>query len=281
MNIWILDSNSGVNILYKPFIAFSVNEDLVSGLLTALNQFTKIEFKQELESIEMKGIRWVYISEKSTNLLFIAADTKDVDSEILRARLNVIKQAFIQEYVKSEENWKKVWNGNVEIFRPFENIIEEYYEQWKQAENITQIAEFYDIIGIFQQIFNIIISVIDFRINEGIRRLIFDHVETLFENYLNHRLVRNHPELKKISFGRDSGVNIININPANCNMMDVERQLINLIRGMVEIIKVEVGHEQSVKFFIKEHLFNYILSNFLLLKELNLASFLLKLFLVE
>ena len=52
-----MESDSGITLVYKPYMDFPVNEDLVSGLLTALNQFTIVEFKQGIESIEMGGLR--------------------------------------------------------------------------------------------------------------------------------------------------------------------------------------------------------------------------------
>ena len=87
-------------------MVFPVNEDLVSGLLTALNQFTIVEFKQGIESIEMGGLRWVYIQDKDTNLLFIGADSKQVSAEILRARLDVIRHTFIDQYANDKNRWK-------------------------------------------------------------------------------------------------------------------------------------------------------------------------------
>ncbi|MCK4287145.1 MAG: hypothetical protein KAX18_13130, partial [Candidatus Lokiarchaeota archaeon] len=85
INIWVLESDSGITLVYKAYMEFPVNEDLVSGLLTALNQFTIVEFKQGIESIEMGGLRWVYIHDKETNLLFIGADSKEVKTDMLRA----------------------------------------------------------------------------------------------------------------------------------------------------------------------------------------------------
>ena len=59
MNIWILDSESGITLLYKPYMDLSLDEDLISGLLAALNQFTTYELKTGIESIEMGGLRWL------------------------------------------------------------------------------------------------------------------------------------------------------------------------------------------------------------------------------
>ena len=274
-----MESDSGITLLYKPYMDFSVNEDLVSGLLTALNQFTIVEFKQGIDSIEMGGLRWVYIQDKESNLLFIAADTKDVSADMLRSRLDVIRNTFIKQYLNDKAYWLNRWNGNVEIYKPFEKTIDEFYTQWKQAEHITTVAEFFDILGIFQQILNLVINVIESHLLPEKKEIIYNRIEEMFEHYTGHDYVRNNPELSKITFNRELGINIININPTNCDMFVVEKQIINLIRRIVDIIKSEEDFYSSLKYFIDENIFDYLISNFSLLNELNLFTFLLQLFL--
>ncbi|MFX1304728.1 MAG: hypothetical protein ACFE9X_15345 [Promethearchaeota archaeon] len=281
MNIWIMESDSGITLVYKPYMDFPVNEDLVSGLLTALNQFTIVEFKQGIESIEMGGLRWVYIQDKDTNLLFIGADSKDVKADILRARLDVIRQTFIQQYHNEKNRWGSKWAGNVEIYKPFEQVIDEFYTQWKQAERITTVAEFFDILGIFQQILNLVINVIEGHLDEKKKEIMYDRVEEMFKNYSNLEIVQDNPELSKITFVRNVGFNVISIDPMNSDMYLVEKQIINLIRRIVEILKQEEGYFPSLKYFIKENIFDYLLSNFNLLNDLNLFTFLLQLFLIK
>ncbi|MFX1411128.1 MAG: hypothetical protein ACFFA6_12305 [Promethearchaeota archaeon] len=273
-----MESDSGITLLYKPYMDFPVNEDLVSGLLTALNQFTIVEFKQGIDSIEMGGLRWVYIQDKESNLLFIAADTKEVNADMLRARLDVIRNTFIAQFMNDKAHWLNRWNGNVEIYRPFEATIDEYYTQWKQAEHITTVAEFFDILGIFQQILNLVVNVIESNLIPERKEIIYNRIQEMFKNYANHDYVKTNPELGKISFSRESGINIININPTNCDMFVVEKQIINLIRRIVEIIKNEEGFYPSLKYFVNENIFDYLISNFSLLNELNLFKFLLQLF---
>ncbi len=281
MNIWVMESDSGITLVYKPYMDFPVNEDLVSGLLTALNQFTMVEFKQGIESIEMGGLRWVYILDKETNLLFIGADAKDVTAEILRARLDVIRHTFIQQYAKKGNRWGSKWAGNVEIYKPFEDVIDEYYTQWKQAERITTVAEFFDFLGIFQQILNLVINVVEGHLSEEKKQIIYERIEKIFKHYSNLEVVKKNPELRKISFERTMGFNIINIDPMNCDMYLVEKQLIGIIRRIVEILKEEEGYFSSLKYFIKENIFDYLISNFNLLNDLNLFTFLLQLFLAK
>jgi len=281
MNIWIMESDSGITLVYKPYMKFPVNEDLVSGLLTALNQFTIVEFKQGIDSIEMGGLRWVYIQDKDTNLLFIGADSKQVSGDILRARLDVIRHTFIRQYANEKNRWGSKWAGNVEIYKPFEEVIDEYYTQWKQAEQITTVAEFFDMLGIFQQILNLVINVIEGHLSDKRKGKIYKKIEKMFQNYENLEIVKKNPELCKINFQRKTGVNIININPTNCDMLIVEKQLINLIKTIVEILKDEEGFYTCLKYFIEENIFDYILSNFNLLNDLNLFFFLIQLFLLK
>jgi hypothetical protein len=64
-------------------------------------------------------------------------------------------------------------------------------------------------------------------------------------------------------------------------MLVVEKQIINLIKRIVEMIKNKAGYHTSLKYFIEENIFEYIISNISLLNELNLFAFLLKLFLFK
>jgi len=278
MNVWIMDAASGVTLLYKPYMDFSIDEDLVSGLLTALNQFTIVEFEQGIESIEMGGMRWCYISDEMSDLLFIAADTKDVNSELIRARLDIIKQAFIEEYVKNEAYWKNHWFGSTDAFHPFKDVITEYYSQWKQAEVVKGVAEFFDILGIFQHVFNLLQNVIEGHFSEEKKENVYSTIEEMFENYSKSEYYQSHPELSNINFQRRTGINIVSINPMNCDMFVVERQIINLMRKIVQLIREQVGIISSMSFFVQEKIYEYLLSNLSILKELNLDEFLLKLF---
>ena len=281
MNIWILDSESGITLLYKAFMDLPLDEDLVSGLLAALNQFTVFEFQEGIESIEMGGLRWVYLNDKDLNLLFIAASDKSVNSEILKARLNVIKHAFIQDFVPDPESWNATWKGNTEEYLPFKKTIDEYYDQWLRVEKVSDIAEYYNILGVFQQILNLLINVIEAHVSPLKKEKIYIQLTLMFTNYLNHDYVKKNKELSKISFERESGINIININPENCDMLVVEKQIINLIRRIVHMIKFEEGYHNSLRYFIDENIFEYLISNLSLLNELNLFKFLLQLFLLK
>lgn len=281
MNIWILDSESGITLLYKAFMDLPLDEDLVSGLLAALNQFTVFEFQEGIESIEMGGLRWVYLEVKDLNLLFVAASEKNVNSDILKARLNIIKQVFIQEYASDQEKWNASWKGNTEVYYSFKDTIDEYYDQWIMAEKVTDIAEYYNVLGVFQQILNMLMNVIEADIPLLKKEKIYYNIEKMFKNYLNHDYVKNNQELRKFTFDRVTGINIININPANCDMLVVEKQIINLIRRIVNMIKLEEGYPNSLRYFIEENIFDYLISNLSLLNELNLFKFLLQLFLLK
>lgn len=281
MNIWIMESDSGITLVYKPYLDFPVNEDLVSGLLTALNQFTIVEFKQGIESIEMGGLRWVYILDKDTNLLFIGAAEKDVSTDTLRARLDVIRVTFIQQYASEKNRWQGKWAGNVEIYKPFEKIIDEFYTQWQQAERIATVAEFFDILGIFQQIFNLAMNVIEGRLSAEKKMVIYEAIEKIFENYTESEVVKDNPELRSITFERGVGFNITSIDPMSCDLYITEKQIKGLIKQVVEIIKNEEGYYPSLKNFVEENIFDYLFSNFSLLLELNLFTFFLKLFLIK
>lgn len=103
----------------------------------------------------------------------------------------------------------------------------------------------------------------------------------MFKNYSELDTVRNNPEMSKITFHRKTGINIININPNNSDMLIVEKEIINLLKQMIETLRNEEGFYPSLQYFIEENIFEYLISNFALLNDLNLFILLIKLFLTK
>ncbi|MGV9199869.1 MAG: hypothetical protein ACOC4M_13750, partial [Promethearchaeia archaeon] len=130
-------------------------------------------------------------------------------------------------------------------------------------------------LGIFQQILNLIQNIlVKVQNNTVFRRL-----EAFFEQFSKRTVILANEELRKIHYDKNSGFNIITINPNNCDMIVVEKQLVYLISQTVNIIKYTLGHIDSLNYFLEENIFDYILNNIDLLSSLNLDKFLLQLFL--
>ena len=76
-HIWIIDDLSSTAVFYKNYTAMDLDQDLVSGLLSALHNFSEVELKhQGIESIQMSGLSWTYLDSKEYSLLLIGADDK-------------------------------------------------------------------------------------------------------------------------------------------------------------------------------------------------------------
>ncbi len=280
MNVWIIESSSGLKLLYKSFMKITVNNELLSGLLSAFNQFTMVEFQQPIESIEMAGLRWIYILDAEHDLLYIAADTKDITAYILRARLSTIKDSFIKEF---EEIWKtkgKQWDGNLRIYDKFNQIIEKIYFQWEDAEIMNVLADFYDLLGIFQQLFNLIQKILISYISERQKEEIYQKVEEFFNTFKNESEVKDDPELQKLYFEREKGINIFKINPTKCDPLLVKVFLVNLLTEIINIMKNQLGEDLTIKYFRMSKVFHYIFNNWILIRHLNLEPFLIKQFIL-
>ncbi|MFX0058477.1 MAG: hypothetical protein ACFE8J_09285 [Candidatus Heimdallarchaeota archaeon] len=280
MIIWILNSESGVKLLYKSFLKTDADEDIVSGFLTAFHHFSMMEFHQSLESIEMGGLRWIYILEQDYNLLFVAADNKRVKTAMLMGRLNVIKNAFIKEY---EQVWKKKgksWEGNLNVFTPFLKTIEDYYNQWEQAETLTDVADFFDILGIFQQILIMLRNILEKKMYTKSKTLILNHIEESYDSLRNKEEFKDQPELTNVSFTQDAWFNFSDINLIKCDKELVIKYLKSILTEVVYDLKQTKGRNLCLKYFNEEGIYAYIVSNMKLLKDLNLDRFFLELFLL-
>jgi len=281
MNIWILESTSGATLVFKSFTGFELNEYLVSGLITALNQFTLSELKEPIESIDMGGQKWVYVLDEENRLLFVGSDSKNSVTEMLRARLNAIRQTFIKKYVIEEKTWNDKWNGAVDMFEPFKLIIERYYQQWTQTESLDEMADFFDLLGIFQQLLNLLNNVIEHLLSYDKKLSIYNEIESIIGIYLTSSELTVNPELKNISYKREVGFNIININPVKCNINDVKQHIILLVSNIANLLKNNIGFEDCIKAFSIVGIIDYIYNNLDMLKNLNLEKYMFQVFLLK
>jgi len=280
MIIWIVESDSGIKLLYKSFLKTDADEDIVSGFLTAFNQFSIMEFKQSIDSIEMGGLRWIYIVEPKYNLLFVAAGTKEMKTEILKTRLDVIKNAFIKEFDPVWERKGHNWDGDINIFLPFLKLIEDYYSQWQEVETLTQTADFFDILGIFQNIFIMLRNIVEKKMYTKSKNEILDQINLVYESYQNQDACKNEPELKNISFSKESWFDIIDINLIKCDKELVINSLKYFLTQVVKVLKEVKGDNLCLKYFREEKVYRYIFNNMVLLKDLYLDMYLLELFLL-
>ncbi len=280
MIIWILDSDSGVKLLYKSFLKTDADEDIVSGFLTAFHHFSMEEFHQSLESIEMGGLKWVYTLAQDYNLLFVAAGTKLIKTEILMGRLKAIKEAFIKEFELILLKRIKFWDGNIGVFAPFINVIEDYYNQWEKVETLAQVADFFDILGIFQQILIIVRNIIENKMYTKSKNLILNGIEEKFKSLKNQEVFKNQVEMKNITFSKKSWFNIIDEKLIKCDIVLVIKYLKLLLTDIINILKDVKGNNLCMKYFSEENMYAYLFNNLKLLKDLKLDTFLLELFLL-
>ena len=282
MIIWILDAESGIKLLYKSFMKIESDEDIVSGFLTAFHHFSMVEFRQSLESIEMGGLKWTYILEPEPyNLLFVSADSRDSNTEMLKARLNVIRKSFIDEFKSVWKRKKQSWvNGDINIFLPYRDVIEDFYNQWVEAESLKDVANLFDILRVFQQVLIILRTIIDKKMYSKSRNLILGQIEKKYKDLGKQAEYKNQPELKSITYARDNWFDIIDANLIKCDYKVVLKYLERIIIQIVSVMKEVKGKDLCFKYFSESELYAYIFNNMKFLKELNLDSFFFETFLL-
>ena len=280
MIIWVLDSESGIKLLYKSFFKTDADEDIVSGFLTAFHHFSVEEFHQSLESIEMGGLRWTYTLEPKFRLLFVAADNKNIKTEIIKGKLNAIKNSFIKQFKSVWEKRGETWDGDLNVFSPFLKTLEDYYHQWEEVENVTQIADFFDILGIFQQILILLRNIVEKRMYSKSKKIILDRIEEKYIKINQEDEFKEQDELNNITFSKESWFNLIDINLIKCDKEIVINFLRSMVKCVVRILMKTKGKNNCLRYFSEEKIYAYLYNNMNLLKDLALDMFFLETFLI-
>ena len=279
MIIWILEAESGTKLLFKSFLKTVVDDDIVSGFLTAFHHFTLEEFKQSLDSLEMAGLRWIYLLEQDYNLLFVAADTKNIGTEVLKSRLDIIRRSFVEKFKQVWIKRGEKWDGNINIFAPFIKELEDYYNQWEMVENLTPLAKIFDILGIFQNLLILLRKIIDNKMYSKSKNEILNRIEKEYNTFKNQDNVRNKPEVANITYTKEEWFNIMDQNLVKCDQELVVVILKSIMMLIVKTLQDVKGKILCFMYFSEEKVYIYIFNNMSFLKELDLDVFLLKLFL--
>ena len=117
-------------MIHRKYGSIEFNQDLVSGFLTALKDFS-VEFSKgsgELKVIDMQ-VFYLMLVFKEGVLVTAAADKND-DSKITHRALSDIIDKFIAEYGDIIKDWK----GDVRLFKEFNEAIDEILQNGRIAE---------------------------------------------------------------------------------------------------------------------------------------------------
>ncbi|MHA1670600.1 MAG: hypothetical protein ACTSV5_08470 [Promethearchaeota archaeon] len=129
-NLYLIHQYSGICLIHRSYGNIEFNQDLVSGFLTALKDFS-VEFSKgsgELKIIDMQ-IFYLLLVFKEGVLCTAAADKND-DAKITHKCLSDIIERFIEKYGDKIANW----SGDVRMFREFEAVIDNILQNGKIAE---------------------------------------------------------------------------------------------------------------------------------------------------
>ena len=126
----MIHQHTGICLIHRKYGRIEFNQDLVSGFLTALKDFS-VEFSKgsgELKVIDMQ-VFYLLLVFKEGVLCTAAADKND-DAKITHKALTEIIDKFTAKFGDQLENW----SGDVRIFRDFESVIDEILNTGKVAE---------------------------------------------------------------------------------------------------------------------------------------------------
>ncbi|TFG05138.1 MAG: hypothetical protein EU536_02860 [Promethearchaeota archaeon] len=150
--IYIIEKKSGRAIFSKSY-AFSIDETLISGFLSALYGFAQAELEDKgVDNIDMYGNRFVYVDNRG--LLYIGAADKEDSAAMLHEQMNGIADSFNEAFSIPEDGGfdKLNWDGNVTIYRPFEETLDMLVQQWEMAKKIAKSAYMMDLIDVYQNL---------------------------------------------------------------------------------------------------------------------------------
>ena len=134
-NVYLIHQLTGICLIHRKYGSIEFNQDLVSGFLTALKDFS-VEFSKgsgELKVIDMQ-VFYLMLVFKEGVLITAAADKND-DSKITHKALSDVIDKFVERYGDKLDDW----SGDIRVFQGFDELIDETLQRGKIAEIKLQI----------------------------------------------------------------------------------------------------------------------------------------------
>lgn len=271
-HLWVLNKASSATLYYRNYTNNNIDPDLVSGLLGAFNNFSEVELSGiGIESINMGGLQWVYLNNDELNMLVVAAERKGSgNADLMRARLEVIMNAFISKFHLTPESFASNGASYVKDFQDFDQDLDDLQDQWSIAETVTNAGELFDMLGVFQQILNFLHTLAKrCETSKGIAitrelKSFSARLDLLFD-------MDQYPEFKKIHFDDVLGWNVITLDPARLRKDILKKGLFAIITHVKATLVKNFGNTWMLE-AMSSDIFPYIFSSWDLLEILDLAK---------
>ena len=279
-HVWLINSQSSTTLFYRNYSEMKIDPDLLSGLLTALNNFSAVELGSSgISSIEMGGLRWVYHHEPDFHLMLIGADQMSANSQVMRSRLQVILKMFKQKYDITKEKMSKDLI-NVNEFESFNEELDLVRQQWEMAEKQFGPAQLFDVLGVFQQIFNAMSEIFKYNFyGESFDRIV-SQLNEFAKNLADDLNVEGNEEYKKIKYDKKLGWSVINMNPMQLDGENLKHILFNILQHQKDILKEQMS-TMSMLYAFNKYIYPFLMSQMEILDNLGLTKPLLNLFLSD
>ena len=249
-SLFLMERASGRILFAKQFGQIRIDENLLSGFLTALDGFARSELKDSvgIENIDMGGIRWVYLEDKG--ILYVSASEKEDPPEMLKSQLMAVSASFL-EFFSLENDFSELnWDGNYHRFTPYNEILDQLIQDWEKAKKVQDAAALMDILDVYQQI----ITGIGTSVNLGP------------EFSLN---------IMEMAFEAESGSWDIE-SLAEMNHEEFKERLKNILVNFLIMVKETLGSDQLFKSIIRQTIYPILKSDWRRIREVEIDSFLIQ-----
>ena len=249
-SLFLMERASGRILFAKQFGKIKIDENLLSGFLTALDGFARSELKGTvgIENIDMGGIRWVYLDDRG--VLYVSASEKTDSPEMLLSQLMAVSATF-NEYFNIENDFSELlWDGNYHRFAVFDDVLNQLIQDWEKAKKVQDAAALMDVLDVYQQI----ITGMGTSVNLG------------DEFSLN---------IMEMAFEEESGSWDIE-RLAQLDHLEFKERLKNILVNFLIMIKETLGADQLFKSLIRQNIYPILKSDWRRIRELDIDSFIIQ-----
>jgi hypothetical protein len=270
-HLWIIAKFSSATLYYRNYTRNKIDPDLVSGLLSAFNNFSEVELNGlGIESITMGGLQWVYFNDATLGMLVVTAGHSRGSADLVRARLEIILKMFVTQYNITPEKMQKTTQF-IADFYSFNTNLDSLQEQWVQAESVSNAGELFDMLGVFQQVLDLFLVIIQNECDKVRTDAVMADLKAFARSFEALFDVAQHPEFQKINFDEQRGWTVITLDPTKLSKAVLNKGFFAIIGHVRAVMEKHLGPVRVLQ-AISQDMLPYLFTNWELLEMLDLVK---------
>ncbi|MHA1247862.1 MAG: hypothetical protein ACTSPE_11080 [Candidatus Thorarchaeota archaeon] len=246
LGIWVIERETGRNLVARAYAGIDVDMDLIAPFLSATHTFIDKAANDQLKTIDTEGSRYVWVGNEHLLLVMVVSKAARIGHMrfLLEYALDEFMKTMIPEGTDLGTMLKK-WQGSPETFSAFGKFLDELVAQYEVTDESLIAGKSMDCLEVYNHLFREIMRV---DVGRNVKKRIVKEIQSKIEP-----LIERYPFLSSVPVD-EAGLEVLDYKVLREALEDLFRVVSQCVRQNVDPEKYQTNIFNNVMRYVKEDL---------------------------